>query len=79
MSDPAVDAAMRAEADGWIHRQHAEAGAREALAPLRDRHTAGYGFKLPRREGDRPEVFCEACHVKWPCADARLIYPEEEL
>lgn len=37
-SDPAVAAAQRAEAQGWIHRQHAEAGAREALAPVRELH-----------------------------------------
>lgn len=38
MSDPSIEAAQRAEAAGWIHRQHAEAGAREALKPIRELH-----------------------------------------
>lgn len=40
MSDPAFEAALRAESEGWIHRQHAEAGARQALKPIRDRIAA---------------------------------------
>lgn len=76
-ADPAVAAWERAAAK--TSPLDALAAAREALAPLRARHRAGYGFKLPRRKGDRPEAFCEACHVKWPCEDATYLYPEDEL
>lgn len=81
-ADPATAAAQRVNGTHNMTRldmRFAIAAAREALAPLRARHRAGYGFKLPRRKGDRPEAFCETCHVKWPCDDARDIYPEDEL
>lgn len=80
-ADPAIAAAMKAmlSVESPTVRDTAIAAAREALAPLRARHRAAYGFKLPRRKGDRPETFCETCHVKWPCDDARDIYPEDEL
>lgn len=80
-ADPAIAAAMKAmlSVESPTVRDTAIAAAREALAPLRARHRAAYGFKLPRRKGDRPEPFCEACQVKWPCDDARDIYPEDEL
>lgn len=86
-ADPAIAAAQRAwdeggQGHGFQHATEADLmidAAREALAPLRARHRAAYGFKLPRRKGDRPETFCETCQVKWPCDDARDIYPEDEL
>lgn len=80
-ADPAIVAAMKAmlSVESPTVRDTAIAAAREALAPLRARHRAAYGFKLPRRKGDRPETFCETCQVKWPCDDARDIYPEDEL
>lgn len=87
-ADPAIAAAQRywqSVDPHWTGNEDdmgfaiASGAAREALAPLRARHRAAYGFKLPRRKGDRPEPFCEACQVKWPCDDARDIYPEDEL
>lgn len=87
MSDPAVEAAQRAypcartrlRSEAILDRdlkRVAEAGAREALAPLREIH---------RREDDwsvQHQVLtpmCRECALEWPCATAKLIYPEGEL
>ncbi|MDJ0006496.1 hypothetical protein [Gordonia alkanivorans] len=85
MSDPAVQAASRAWLDRYDDRTvnveesaHyngvgalAIKAAREALAPLREWHTP--------KPGQYCERVCTGCGYEWPCADARLIYSEEEL
>lgn len=63
----------------WWPTSHVGRGWSHPPCAMRARHRAAYGFRLPRRKGDRPEPFCEACQVKWPCDDARDIYREDEL
>ncbi|QDH92344.1 hypothetical protein SEA_SPOOKY_78 [Gordonia phage Spooky] len=82
-ADPAIAAAMRAmlTVESPTVRDTAIAAAREALAPLR---------KLHRKRRAGGETYCaECCHIigdgyeltyqSWPCATAKLIYPEDEL
>lgn len=77
--DPAVDAARRAwdaAEEPFIPmmslEQAAIAAAREALAPIRALHRAGWTGK-PR------ELLCSECMTAWPCDTARLVYTAEEL
>lgn len=89
MSDPAVEAAERAEREsGWWKssyaapwdRDYAIWSAREALAPIRELHQAGEPF-----EDDNEYVRgiwvtnCRECRDDWPCATARLVYSSDEL
>ena len=78
MSDPAVEAAERAwdSAENSTESQAARAGAREALAPLRELHR-----KVPKRNGwdGHWSDVCIACAALWPSPTDRLIYPSEEL
>jgi hypothetical protein len=60
-----------------VVEQHALSAAREALAPLRK-------FHMPYSAGFKGgPVYCTTCRgsqlVPWPCDQARLIYPSEEL
>ena len=84
--DPAVEAAQRAwSAEGWggeleLSEGHlAIAAAREALAPIRNLHRPLDRSRLPYSTDNR--VVCNHClgPIDWPCATARLIYPEGEL
>ncbi|AYB70746.1 hypothetical protein SEA_CLARKSON_7 [Mycobacterium phage Clarkson] len=87
MSDPAVEAARRVcpGTDSLtalaIHRT-AEAGAREALKPIRELHRPRWSNCINAccsgedcRLRDR---VCEHCEVDWPCDTAKLIYTTEE-
>lgn len=81
--DPAVEAAQRAWGcdSNWVAKTATEVSvdaAREALAPIRDRH----------RPHDRPipgtphtEKVCGYClgPKLWPCPDAFDAYREDEL
>jgi len=89
MSDPAVEAALRA----WIKPRGAWArphfdptnrlelaltdAAREALKPIRELHRR-YATNDPRSPYD---VVCNHClgPKQWPCLTARLVYSDEEL
>lgn len=82
MSDPAVEAAQRAEHPAWAFvdppgaaKDIAERAAREALTPIRELHKCGLT--------DNPyypnDTECVECQEDWPCATARLVYAEEEL
>ncbi|QLF83867.1 hypothetical protein SEA_MOOSEHEAD_58 [Gordonia phage Moosehead] len=81
-SDPAVNAAQRAKHPAWAFidppgaaEDIAIRAAREALAPLRPLHQP---FTVRGHGGDRVE--CQRCLGRpWPCATARLIYPEDDL
>lgn len=76
MNDPAVEAANRA----WMGHTHplaqdiAEQGAREALAPLRELHK-----EIVWYPGQSDKTICSECKLFWPCATAKLIYPDDEL
>lgn len=92
--DPAVDAAQAAFLEQWpeqgefefrhsIEGQFGRDAAREALKPIRELHRKRNGRAIGF--GDMPnEDFCNECstmgqHVPWPCATARVVYPESEL
>lgn len=45
----------------------------QGINAVRDLHQQGYGYKLPRRDGQRPETFCKHCEVKWPCRTIRAL------
>ncbi|MEC4616314.1 hypothetical protein [Tsukamurella tyrosinosolvens] len=80
-SDPAVAAASRATRDeddpsGFaFYDNEVDAmieAAREALAPLRELHRPNHPAW--------GSTTCVTCELNlWPCATAKLIYPEEEL
>lgn len=84
MSDPAVEAARRAEqASGWWKsgystpwdHDYAVDSIREALRPIRELH---YPVSV------RGERVCGQCsnmatQIDWPCRTARLVYASEEL
>lgn len=90
--DPAIEAARRAWQeqagtislgdDNYTMRVRTLA-AREALKPIRELHWKRTGRAIGF--GDMPdEDFCNECstmgqHISWPCATARLVYPESEL
>ena len=56
-----------------------EVAAREALKPIRKLHNCVYGFRLPKTEASKAELFCKHCQVKWPCETAKSIYAAAEL
>lgn len=89
MSDPAIDAVLRAvqvtrERRGETFHVEgpeiyellcdvAEDAAREMAKPIRERH---------RLDHDAWELIpdkCAECHRPWPCETAKLIYTTEEL
>ena len=78
MSDPAIEAAQRADEmcdDGaWIDggRELSVTAAREALAPIRELHK-------PSGDDCQCCTHCIECEQLWPCGTARLIYTTEEL
>lgn len=76
MTDPAVEAAQRAWEKNKIHSftvQRVNA-AREALAPLRELHK-----EIVWYPGQSDKTICSECKLFWPCATAKLIYPDDEL
>lgn len=75
MSDPAIEAADRAEAK-WTksgpYRDLVADAARGALAPIRELHKP-VGSRVAKAD------LCVECSVHWPCATAKLCYTSEEL
>ncbi|MBM7280333.1 hypothetical protein JTZ10_21550 [Gordonia rubripertincta] len=72
-AEPAIAAAQRVNGTHNMTRRDmrfAITAAREALAPLRKLHT---------RRQKMHNVICDECRSYWPCATAKLIYPEDEL
>jgi hypothetical protein len=87
--DPAIEAAQRvwdeiedndATFDPVLDIECAELvdAAREALAPIRERHRP---YDRPIYGSAQTERVCRHClgPIKWPCPDARDAYSSEEL
>lgn len=94
MTDPAIEAAQRAWADGpdevasipyrpgetglWTP-EAMEAATREALKPIRKLHKPGPISRLSTAWMVGGAAECTTCRRDWPCSTARLIYTSEEL
>lgn len=78
-TDPAVEAAQRALNTDRLRSDPIDAftlaGAREALAPIRELHKPF----VDECHCCRHCVECGAIGTGWPCDTARLIYTSEEL
>lgn len=82
MSDPAVIAARRARQEKKLSVKldfALEAGAREALAPIRERH-----MPIDRRTSMGSDSYQRVCRHclgprEWPCPDARDAFSDEEI
>lgn len=77
MTDPAIEAATRvSERHNWdgVMLAAADAGAREALAPIRALHKTS----CHTNPEDRHCIEC-GWLSDWPCDTARLAYREDEL
>lgn len=78
MNDPAVEAGRRVcpgtdSPTVLSIFRIAEAGAREALKPIRELHKPH-----PGQHAAGSDV-CGGCRLIWPCETARLVYTSEEL
>ena len=78
MTDPAVEAAQRAWDKNKARSFSVQRvmAAREALAPLRELHQKTYMYFARGRDD---KLMCGECGDAWPCATAKLIYPDDEL